>query len=513
MIQIFISDDFFQYDAYHITKAFFPNSDIKVDIVNDSHKNSLLLQEGEIRKFQIMDDVNTSIAIVDDPMERKKIKHYMNQQLYLSLCDYTGRKLKWGFMTGIRPTKATMKKWLEYKNIQESTSESKIRNLTIEELSDTVDKETKEWLKHYYNVSDEKSELAVQIVNTEHDLLSHADLINGYSLYIGIPFCKTRCTYCSFTAYPLDKWIHRMDEYMESLVKELKFIAKQSVNKKLDTIYIGGGTPTSLNEAQLEQLFIVLREYFSYDQVNEITVEAGRPDTITKDKLMVMKRYGVNRISINPQSMNDKTLQLVGRSHDSGEIKKVYSEARELGFDNINMDIILGLPGEGLEELKTTLDEIIKLAPDSLTVHSLAKKKRSIISQTSDVKKMNSNTSIEDKNAELIKEAEMMSEMIELSNNCASELGLKPYYLYRQKSIAGNFENIGYAKESKECLYNVLIMEEKQSIVAAGAGSASKILLNKKRNNVVRIENVKDVNEYISRIDEMIERKGEHLWH
>lgn len=481
MIEIIISDEFFRYDAYHITKAFYPNVEVIVEL-KEYNSNTLNFYKNEELLFSVYDGVNELVASVNDRGIRKIIKHFMNQALYRNLVEYTGRNLEWGFMTGIRPTKITMKKWHEFKQNNEEES--------------NIDSMTKEWLEDYYNVSCVKSALAVQVVKEENQLLECADLEDGYSLYIGIPFCKTRCSYCSFTAYPLDKWVDRMDEYLDNLCDELIYIANKSKNKTLDAIYIGGGTPTSLEADQLDRLFKVLKGYFPYSKVKEITVEAGRPDTITYEKLLVMKNNGVDRISINPQTMNEETLKKVGRSHSVEEVRLIFKEAREVGFDNINMDIILGLPGETTEDVRNTLEQIKVLGPDSLTVHSLAMKRAS---------KMNINS-------ENIEESDIIGDMVNMSSEYAQEMGLKPYYLYRQKSIAGNNENIGYAKEGKSCLYNVLIMEEKQSIVAAGAGSASKIILEKKQNNILRIENVKEVNEYIARIDEMKQRKGEWLW-
>ncbi len=246
-----------------------------------------------------------------------------------------------------------------------------------------------------------------------------------------------------------------------------------------------------------------IQKSFSFEYLQEFTIEAGRPDSITREKLEVMRRFPVTRISVNPQTMQQKTLDLVGRKHTVQDVKDIFHAARELGFDNINMDLIAGLPGETAEDMRDTLCQIEELSPDSLTVHALAIKRAAKFGQ-------------EQRKIDLHSEIE---QMVEESARAAERMGLVPYYLYRQKNIAGNFENVGYAKVDKAGIYNILIMEEKQTILAAGAGASTKIVLpekirldNGRETNLIRIENVKNITEYESRIDEMIERKGEWLW-
>ena len=265
----------------------------------------------------------------------------------------------------------------------------------------------------------------------------------------------------------------------------------------------------------MDRLLTHLETSFSFSDLKEITVEAGRPDSITKEKLQVLKKHRIGRISINPQTMQQKTLDIIGRKHTVEDIYRVYEEARKLGFDNINMDLIAGLPGETAEDMKDTLEKIKQLAPDSLTVHALAMKRASRMTK----ERKGTNW---DKNEEA-EIASTLSEMIELASGFAKEMELEPYYLYRQKNIAGNFENVGYAKVDKAGIYNILIMEEKQSIIAVGAGASTKVvipddkvIIDPKTGNpkkIVRAENVRDIQQYISRVDEMIERKGELLWH
>ncbi len=276
-----------------------------------------------------------------------------------------------------------------------------------------------------------------------------------------------------------------------------------SAGKKLNTVYIGGGTPTTLEPEQMERLLDTIETAFSLEHLLEYTIEAGRPDSITAEKLKVMRRHPVTRISVNPQTMQQKTLDAVGRKHTPEDVRRIFLEARELGFENINMDLIAGLPGETAKDMRDTLSQIEKLHPDSLTVHALAIKRAARYGQ-------------EQREIDLHSEIE---QMIEASADSAGRMGLLPDYLYRQKNIAGNFEKVGYAEVDKAGIYNILIMEEKQTILAAGAGAPTKIVLpkrialkNGRTTNLVRIENVKNITEYAERIDEMIERKGEWLW-
>ena len=289
-----------------------------------------------------------------------------------------------------------------------------------------------------------------------------------------------------------------MDTYLEALFKEMEYVSEAMKGRRLDTIYFGGGTPTTLSETQLDKVLTKLEQLFNVKDALELTVEAGRPDSITREKLKVLKAHNVHRISINPQTMNQETLDLIGRRHTTEQIKEAFKMAREEGFDNINMDIILGLPSENIDKVKNTLDEIKALSPESLTVHSLAIKRAAALNVW---RYKYSDLSIENS-----------AEMVELAADYASSMEMQPYYMYRQKNMAGNYENVGYSKAGKECIYNVLIMEEKQTIIAMGAGASSKIVFHNQSDDdhsvrIERVENVKDVTNYIERIDEMIDRK------
>ena len=286
-----------------------------------------------------------------------------------------------------------------------------------------------------------------------------------------------------------------MGEYLDALEKEIDFTAEIYGDKILDTIYIGGGTPTTLEPSELARLLTAIRNRFDLSHLKEFTVEAGRADSITPDKLKVLKEYGVTRISVNPQTMKQETLDLIGRRHTVTQVREAFAMAREAGFTNINMDIILGLPGEDVADVRHTIDEIEKLGPDSLTVHSLAIKRASRLSQW-----------ILENGISALNNTE---ETMDITADGAARMGMVPYYLYRQKNMAGNFENVGYAKYGKYGIYNILIMEEKQDIIALGAGSISKRVYPDGQIN--RCENVKDVASFIERIDEMIERKRKLL--
>ena len=477
MIQIQCKETLYTYNLYHITKAFFPNAEIKQCV--DAEQEPLVRIELDDGSCFLLDAKEfEENQKKEDAQEKKKI---VTKMVYRFLSEKTGQEMAWGMLTGVRPTKLAMHQ------MENGMNEA----------------QAKAFLQEVYCVSEKKARLAVDIACREKALLSKLDYLNGFSLYVGIPFCPSICSYCSFSSSPIDVWSPRMDDYLKALCIELHHIAKETEGKTLNTIYIGGGTPTTLTAKQLEKLLNVVDELFLNKErgaeLLEYTVEAGRPDSITKEKLEVICSHPVTRISVNPQTMQQKTLDLVGRKHTVQAVKDIFHLARELGFDNINMDLIAGLPGENAEDMRDTLRQIEELSPDSLTVHSLAIKRAARMAQEQPVRDLHTE----------------ITEMVEDAAKTAEKLGLVPYYLYRQKNIAGNFENVGYAKADKAGIYNILIMEEKQTIYAAGAGATTKIVLpekikteNGKETNLIRIENVKNIEEYIARIDEMIKRKS-----
>lgn len=486
MIEVICNDEMYIYNAYHMTKAFYPFREVgsRVD-EKASNYVEVLFPEGK----------RVGIAGIQG------IKSEVEKELYRKLEAMTGHSLAWGILTGVRPTKIAMGKleagWEKERFIS--------------------------WFMEQFFVSREKASLAWQIAAREKTILQKLDYEDGYSLYVGIPFCPTVCTYCSFSSGALSDWTDRVDAYLDALCRELTFIGRACAGKRLNTIYIGGGTPTSLSAEQLERLLACIGRHFSREYLLEYTVEAGRPDSITEEKLQVLKTHNVTRISINPQTMQQKTLDVIGRRHTVEEICHTYRMARSIGFDNINMDLIAGLPGETLKDMEDTLRQMEGLGPDSLTVHSLAIKRAAKMGQERRQKVKVTPVQEEFQRAGHKDTEADVEGMIRAAARQAHRMGLHPYYLYRQKNIAGNFENVGYAKVDKAGIYNILIMEEKQSIIAAGAGASTKLVQKQpvpvpgskkgKKTNLIRVENVKAIDAYIERIDEMIERKGEWLWH
>ena len=478
MITVKLNKLDFEYDIYSLVRAFYPGSDC---LVTDKEED--LPQEAQLRLSLFFEPAKIRLHIegedgqedqdgelpLEEGMERPEVKSVLKSLIYTLLRERTGQDLPWGDLTGIRPVKIAMGQLLQGK----------------------TNAQIARYMRERYHVSVPKSALAVMIANKEKYLLDQLDHANGYSLYIGIPFCPSICLYCSFSSSPLALWKGEVDAYLDALEKEMEQSAFLFEGKELQSIYIGGGTPTTLEPDQMDRLLTMIERCFDLSKVREFTVEAGRPDSITREKLQVMRAHGIGRISINPQTMNQKTLDLIGRMHTVEEIIGTFHTARELGFDNINMDLIIGLPGEGLEEVRHTMDELGKLDPDSVTVHALALKRAARLTRLfEDYKDISFQAS---------------NEIMDLTMHANEERGLAPYYLYRQKNIAGNFENVGYAKSGKECLYNILIMEEVQSILALGAGGSTKLVY--ADGHIERIENVKDIRSYIDRIDEMIERK------
>ncbi len=486
MIEIILSDKAYENDVYPLVKAFYPSEAVKVydrsEYKNLQTKTASICDSKLILELESEEDrIELSIASKDEPLlinsltlteklPKPQYKNALKRFLYSCLSGLTGRELPWGILTGIRPTK------LVYDCIEQGENEEAIYR----------------YMKTEYLCSEEKIAMSLEIANRELRLLKDMDYQNGFSLYIGIPFCPSTCLYCSFTSYSLEKYSSYVEQYLKALEKEIRFAATCLPGRKLTTVYLGGGTPTTLSAEQLNSLLSLVREQFDFTHVKEFCVEAGRPDSITREKLEVLKKQGVDRISINPQSMQQRTLDLIGRKHSIAQVKEAFRLARETGHDNVNMDLILGLPGESISDVQGTLDQIKEMEPDSLTVHTLAVKRAARLNQE------------KESYAEL--QATDVSAMLAESIRFAKENAYLPYYLYRQKNMADNLENIGYAKFGKEGLYNILIMEEKQTILALGAGGMSKFVFHKE-NRIERVDNVKSVTDYIHRIDEMIERK------
>ena len=467
MISLVLEDMTFEQDIRELLMAFYPGE--KYIYTDEDSILSLFLSK-DSKSYNIKIKSEDNVLEFISPLRETKFdtKNDLKRNIYENLLNLGNADLPWGTLTGIRPTKIVME-MLE-------------NNMPLEDI--------KKHLKDIYLVGDKRIKLCIDTAKNEFNILKKVDYKNGYSLYIGIPFCPTRCLYCSFTSYSITQWKKDTDTYIEALCKELIAVSKMYADKKLQTIYMGGGTPTSLEGYQLSKILNVVKNNFDLSNILELTVEAGRPDSITREKLEALKAAGVDRISINPQTMQQKTLDLIGRQHTIKDIYESYRLARDVGFENINMDFIIGLNGETLEDVIDSFTKVKSFDPESITIHSLALKRAARL-----------NT----ENKREIMDNDLILSMINMATDTCGDLGLQPYYLYRQKNMAGNLENIGFSKPGKECLYNILIMEEKQTIIACGAGTSSKIVFGDGR--IERIENVKDPKLYIERLDEMIMRK------
>ena len=484
MITAIVNIELYRYEIHSLLKAFYPQEDVKVITQADiatNRKYQQIAKEPFLRV--VFADKDVTLAFCDGSDTRTAaapegtsfavkgtlLKTQMKHLLYGMLAQREGHTLPWGELIGIRPTKIAMQSLLRGESVEQAAADMEREHL----------------------VSPEKAMLSAQIAQREREILAGIHYEKGYSLYVGIPFCPTTCLYCSFPSFNLAVWKDRVDDYLNALEKEMKAASELMRGRVLDTVYIGGGTPTTLDPGQLERLFSMLEKYFPMGDIQEFTIEAGRPDSITIDKLRVIRAHRVTRISVNPQTMKEETLRLIGRRHTVQQVRDAFALCREAGFGNINMDIILGLPEETEEDVRKTLQEIVQLCPDSLTVHSLALKRGSRMQKY-----------IEEKGFSSINNTDGC---MEIAAQSAARMGMDPYYLYRQKNISGNLENVGYARPGKAGIYNILIMEEKQSILALGAGSISKAVFPGGR--IERSDNCKDVETYLENVDEMIERK------
>lgn len=380
------------------------------------------------------------------------------------------KTIPWGTLVGIRPVKRVV-----------SMLNSGMSGTEVEKI-----------LKDEFEVSDKKTELALSIAKTEIDVISTLPE-NAICLYIHIPFCPSKCAYCSFASLPVSDMQHFIEPYLYALFDELDTIKKivSDLNLSIISVYIGGGTPTSILSIELDNLLNKIEKTFDLSACREFTIEAGRPDTITKSKLEVMKKHNIDRISINPQSMNDKTLSVIGRKHSVEQIYESFKLAKSMGFRVINMDVIAGLPQETFDEFSNTIDKVLELSPENITVHTMSIKRASRINQTGDF--------------DTLPHYELVDKMVDYAHENLKENGYKPYYLYRQKNILGDLENTGFFKESTQGLYNICMMEEVKTVISAGVGAVTKLV---KPGKIERIFNVKDVREYLNRAEEMRERKN-----
>jgi oxygen-independent coproporphyrinogen-3 oxidase len=453
----------FRYELERLFRNFFPPikialSENKADITagEDYCLTELSEEEGVIRLSVTLCVGEEHFSEQTADTEPKEQERAFSVLLYNVLSRYTGIKPPWGILTGIRPVKL---------------------------LAQTDDEFAREKLL----VSGEKLALSRRISEVQKPIIEHLPE-KSFSLYVSIPFCPSRCSYCSFVSHSTDKSASLIEDYLDRLCEELRMtadIARQT-GLSLDTIYFGGGTPTTLTAEQLERVFAAL-DSFDRSRLREFTVEAGRPDTITREKLLAIKNAGAGRISVNPQTMHDSVLAAIGRHHTVSQTEQAYALAREVGFDSINMDLIAGLPTDDFDGFKGSLLRVCELAPENITVHCLSLKRAAALFRQAD------------------RGISGAAEMIDFAHETLAEKGYLPYYLYRQKNTADNRENTGYAKPGTESLYNLYIMEELQTILAVGAGASTKLVDNKGEigGRIKRIANFKYPYEYLSRFNEV----------
>lgn len=465
-IIIKLNDMNFRYDVYHMFNLYYSlndivfseeNYDYEIDISDDS---ITCIGSGKRLEWSLLNEV--------------KIREAVRRVIFNFLKCICKKEFPWGTLIGIRPSKIALKLLLEGKNNNE--------------IKDYYD-------KHYLTRAD-KASLCIGVAKNEMKMVNHDSKI--ISVYIGMPFCPTRCAYCSFASNPIVSCGKLVKPYLEALGMEILSMGRYIKDNglKVQCVYFGGGTPTSVSDDEFEDIMKqIYSSFIRNNDISEFTVECGRPDSISEEKLLTMKKYGVQRISINPQTMNNDTLRSIGRMHTAEEITEKFYLARNLGFNNINMDLIIGLPGEGINEVKRTCDEILKLKPDNLTVHGLCVKRGSRLHES-----IINNFKLKE-----IDQNEINA-MYEKTVPLAGGLGMKPYYMYKQKNMIGNMENVGYAPVGKEGLYNIEMIEDRQTIIAVGADAVTKVVF-LEENRLERFANVKDVHEYVNRIDEMIDKK------
>lgn len=472
-----------RHELYELIRVFFPNRGI--EFVDEDK----VFPDGLTIKSILMDRIDKNLAItrlcrggdlikeslvnIDDIHiegypTRKIIRNALKKSIYDCLIDEVEMDIPWGILTGIRPIK------IVHEMMDRGLDEKEIEGILASE----------------FRISRDKTQLMLDIASIQRRHIYPLDR-DKYSFYIGIPFCPSRCSYCSFPAFGIGKDYDRVKNYVDTLVYEIQELKGIMEGKWLNTVYIGGGTPTSLRVEDLERIITTVKDTFKDDDIREFTVEAGRPDTLNDEMLGMLKSTGIDRISINPQTMNPRTLDRIGRYHDIKSTISSYQLAKDHGFDIINMDIIIGLPGESIQDVAHTLEEIESLDPDNLTVHTLALKRGSrLLNQGKDL-----STSADDIRA-----------MLELTEAKAADMKMFPYYLYRQKQILGNLENVGYSKLGKECIYNISMMEEKETVMGLGLGAVSKIYF-PDEDRIERLPNFKDLGEYSRRIDELLLKK------
>ena len=464
MIDFHISNEEYLNDLMELVRPFESRTDVdlKLDVDYFRQKNAIRISIYSDSFDNFQKHYTFSIKSKDELERKRKEKRFLKIAIYRTLSFLTGVNLPYGCLTGIRPTKLFLEIQNDFKDYGKGA-----REVFIDD----------------YSVSEGKVNLVEKIVNVQAPIRNKSS--KEYDVFVFIPFCPTRCAYCSFVSLPIDKQRKLVEPYVECLIRELEQTKEliRSKKWKIRAVYVGGGTPTSIGAEALDRVL----EYCHFG-AREFTVEAGRPDTIDEDIVAVMQKHGVTRVSVNPQTFNDKTLEIIGRRHKSVQTYNAYMLVRDK-FD-VNMDLIACLPDETFEDFKRSVDIAVALNPANITVHTLYMKKGSALKQGG-----YDNTDFE-----------TASKMVDYAYSKLTESGYEPYYMYRQKYTSGNLENVGYAKPNKACIYNVDIMEEDTSIIANGANAISK-KWNKKLNLITRCANYKEPLEYVKHIDEMMKRQ------
>ena len=463
----------FEYEIQAVAKIFIPN--VRFELCREQQipvSDNRILTEFDRNQNLLKTEIFLNGKFYSDsapaPAETSEQEFRLCQMLYHGLQKLTGYQPPWGMLTGIRPVRKVL--------------DALEQGLTPEQACSE--------LKQKYLISDEKLQLALQTALIQKKILPHS--LKEIGLYISIPFCPTRCSYCSFVSHSIESAKNLIPDYVGKLCQEIQILGEliQKYDLSVQSVYIGGGTPTSVSAEQLRKIMQAIRNHVDMSHTREYTVEAGRPDTITEEKLQVIREMNADRISVNPQTLQDSVLQKIGRCHTAQQAVEAFQLARKLGFDNINMDLIAGLPSDTYEGFSDTLRKVIALHPDSITVHTLTVKRAGNLYHD----EQHQNTEIP-----------IVEKMAGLSAELLPENGYQPYYLYRQKNTLGNLENVGYSKSGKENLYNILIMDDRQTILGAGCGASSKIIT--PDGNLTRVMNYKFPYEYINRFDELMNKK------
>ena len=471
-MNLYVKNHNFHFELENLTRLFFPNE--KITVIRDFSE-----PQPPYIYTEVSDKITISVNIGSFNKSETAVKKLADddnelvsaQLLYKLLCDFTGLTQPWGILTGVRPVK------LLRRLAEESSEEQAV----------------KKFEKDFF-VSDEKIALSRETEHNERKILELSKP-ESFSLYVGIPFCPSRCSYCSFVMASIERAEKLIEPYTKLLCEEIKRTAEiaNKLGLRLETVYFGGGTPTTLSAEQLDTVLGTVNNSFDMSTCREFTVEAGRPDTIDIAKLFALKENKVDRISINPQTVNDEVLKTIGRKHTAQQFFDAFELARKCGFDNINTDLIAGLPTDTPESFKNSLDSIVRLNAECITVHTLCMKRASRLTTEG--------VTLD------LQQARDAREMLAYTQNILGQNEYIPYYMYRQSRMVGNLENVGWSKRGFESLYNVYVMDETHTILACGSGGVTKL----KRNNpdyLERIFNFKYPYEYIDRFDELIQRKS-----